>query len=111
MKQTRLQTKQREKILSECQFCKIRNGKQRQSAHDSYFLSKNQLCQAKTAKCAYCDAPKTAAVVRAEYINSAEIFSYFAEKLDKICSVARMKLAFFSRSNGDVAEWLKAAVC
>ncbi len=32
-------------------------------------------------------------------------------KLDKICPVARMKIAFSAKGNGDVAEWLKAAVC
>ena len=32
-------------------------------------------------------------------------------KLDKICPVARMKIAFLKEADGDVAEWLKAAVC
>jgi hypothetical protein len=35
------------------------------------------------------------------------------KKLDKISRIARMKLAFLrkAKTSGDVAEWLKAAVC
>lgn len=54
-----------------------------------YFVFKTQRCQAKIKKFDLCDA----------------------RTLDKVCFVARMKNAFLVKANGDVAEWLKAAVC